>query len=488
MKLLLINSPIDILDTLGKFSSIYDSLKQVPSGLALLAAFVREHGVEVKILDQYSENLPMDAVLQRIRAFDPQLIGVNATTPNYAAAIAFVRRVKAAFPETPLVMGGYHPSILPDETLSEASVDFVVRDEGEEILLNLCRHLESSLPPLSTILGLSYKETDGTRRHNPGAPKVELDSLPLPAFDLLPMHLYSSAAYMLFDHPVFQVHASRGCIYKCTFCINADLKVSALYRPRHVSRVVDEIQLLVETYHARQIQFWDPLFPLGRKHALAFCEELTRRGLHRRIVWSCTTRAEVMCEEAILAMRQAGCVSINFGIESGVPELLDAVKKRTNLDKVRQIVRFCRQQGLVVSAGFIFGFPGESRAMSQQTLDFAKSLDLHFAQFSIMVPYPGTPMYTQLIASGELQPVQDKDYRAYNQNIGNTGHDPAYIPKGRTAEELKEFQRHAYRAFYLRPAMVWRHLPHLRWRTLKVMTMGFLAVVRSALTQRPPPS
>lgn len=478
MKILLVNTPINRQDTLGRFSSIYDDMKMVPTGIAGLAAFVRDQGHEVRILDQYAECLDMPAVFTLIEGFRPDLIGFSATTPNYYAAIDFVRHVRARFPEIPTVMGGYHPSICPDETLGNASVDFVIRDEGEATLAHLCAALTARTKDLSGVAGLSYKTPEGGVRHNPRAAIVDVNALPMPAYDLLPMHRYSSPSYTKFATPVYQMIASRGCPFHCTYCINAGMNVSAHYRKRDVRLVVDEMELLADRYGARQVQFWDPIFPLGEKHAFEFCEEVLRRNLHKRLVWNSTTRAELVTDPMLRIMAKAGCRGIGFGLESGVPGLLRSVQKKFDLEKARQACTLGRKNGLVVLASFILGFPGETPEMTQQTIDYAKSLDIHYAQFSIMVPYPGTPLYAQLMAQGLIAKDRSSDYASFNQSVGLTDIEPVFVPQGRSAQELKAAQRRAYVEFYFRPVMVWRHLPHLRPATLAGMCKSFWAVLK----------
>ncbi len=133
---------------------------------------------------------------------------------------------------------------------------------------------------------------------------------------------------------------------------------------------------------------------------------------------------------------------------------------------------------MVVSAGFILGFPGETKEMTQQTIDFAKSLDIHFAQFSIMVPYPGTPLYKALKEQGEILPVHENDFMRYNQSVGLTDLEPAYIPKGRDAFELKKMQRHAYKQFYLRPRMLLLYLPHIKLFKIISMIKSLMVVLK----------
>jgi len=136
---------------------------------------------------------------------------------------------------------------------------------------------------------------------------------------------------------------------------------------------------------------------------------------------------------------------------------------------------------LVVASGFILGFPGETREMTMHTIDFAKSLDIHYAQFSIMVPYPGTPLFDQLKARGEIPDVRENDFSCYNQNIGNTDLEPVFVPKGRTADELKKLQKKAYAEFYLRPKMVWMHLRHINASRLLGILRSFFAVLKLAI-------
>jgi radical SAM superfamily enzyme YgiQ (UPF0313 family) len=477
MRLLLINTPIQLANILGQFSTIYDDLKMVPIGMAYLASFVRKAGIEVKIIDQYAECLPLDDIYQRIESFRPDLIGYSATTPNYQAAIELARQVRNHFGHIKTVMGGPHPSVFPEETLNCGIIDFVVRGEGEYSLLSLCESIENTSGDFRDIPGLSYKK-EGGFVHNPKRPVGDLDVLPLPAYDLLPMHLYSSPIYTKFASPVYQMIASRSCPFSCSYCINASKDMSGKFRKRNLSSVVDEIELLADRYKARQIQFWDPIFPFGKKQALEFCDIVLKRGLQNKIVWNCTTRAEFLDEGVIYAMKKAGCKGIGFGIESGVPELLRSVNKKADLEKIRDICRIAYKAGIVLMAGFILGFPDETKEMTQKTIDFAKSLDLHYAQFSLMTPYPGTPLYKELKAKGEIRDLKQKDYSSLNQSIGLTKEEPVWIPKGREPDELKTMQKKAYIQFYLRPKMISMQIRHLNIHKIKGVIRSLMVILR----------
>jgi len=476
MRLMLVNTPIDQGSILGKFGRVYNTMKMVPTGLAYLASSSRKHGIDVHILDQYAECLSIQEIENRIRHFSPDLIGYGATTPNYFVAMTMLKSLHSKFPHIPVVMGGNHATIFPDEVLASKEVDFVLRGEAEASLPELCMALERG-NRLDEILGLSYRDKNGCIRHNPDAAPVNLDSLPWPAYDLLPMSLYDSPIYSKFAHPVYQMIASRGCPYRCSYCINAiEPKIGGLYRRRPIVDVVNEMEMLVEKYQARQIQFWDPFFPLGKKQALEFCEKVRERRLHEKIVWCSTTYADLLDEEMINAMVKAGCRGLGFGIESGVPELLRSINRRSDLEKVRNACKIARRYGIVIGGAFILGLPNETKEMTRRTIDYAKSLDLHYAQFSMFVPYPGTPLYQQLKNNGELRSIADGDLHRINQNVGLTDNDLIYVPKGRNSGELKMWQRRAYREFYLRPKIVWLHLPHLNLSKILQMLNSSLVI------------
>lgn len=475
MKLLLVNTPISIPDILGEFTSLYDDLKMVPTGISYLASYARNAGIEVKVLDQYAECLSIDKIFKLIENFKPDLIGYGATTPNYCSAIHLVRQIRKRFPNILTVMGGQHPSIFPEETLKNDAVDFIIRDEGEESLVSLC-HIIEEKGDFKSIRGLSYK-LFSEQIHNEKSNYVNVDALPFPAYDLLPMHCYSSPSYTKFASPCYQMIASRGCPFHCSYCINAELNISARYRKRNVDSVIKEMELLVDKYGAKQIQFWDPIFPLGHKHAIEFCEKVIEQGLHKKIVWNSTTRAETLTEETIKMMAKSGCKGIGFGIESGNQELLESVKKKVDFDKVRDVCKIARKNGIVVTGSFILGFPGETSEMAQRTIDFAKSLDIHYAQFSIMVPYPGTPLYRELVKKEEVKKVEsEKDFLRFNQSIGLTELEPIFVPEGWTIEELKTIQKRAYTEFFLRPKMIWMHLPHINIYKLFGMIRSFMTI------------
>jgi len=177
-------------------------------------------------------------------------------------------------------------------------------------------------------------------------------------------------------------------------------------------------------------------------------------------------------------MAKAGCKGLGFGIESGVQELLLSVGKKQQLEDIRRSCKLARKYGIVVGGGFILGFPDETKEMTQMTIDYAKSLDIHYAQFSIMVPYPGTPLYKQLKDNGELLSEDEQDFARYNQNVGLTELEPIFVPKGRTSDEIKKVQKSAYVQFYFRPRQAWMILQTLSINQILERIPSLLAIIK----------
>lgn len=454
----LINSPIKSDKVLGRFQALRDTLNMVPSGIAFLAAVLEKNGIAVSICDAYALNLSKEEILARIEKENYDLVGIGATTTNINTVLEIVEFIKGKRSVQKIVLGGIHPSAMSNETLKHPGVNFIIREEGEYALLNLCRALESG-GDLSEVAGLSYKENGKIIHNEIDLPIQNLDKLPFPSYHLLPMEKYSAPAYMFLRKPVYQIVASRGCPYGCTFCINANKYRAKKYRSRSIDNVIDEILLLKNKYGAREIMFWDPHFPLSKKQALEFAEKMAESGLSKHIVWTSTTRVEIMDKEIAEKLYESGCRVLGFGIESGSEKLLKNVNKVINLEEARKAVRETSKAGIITVGSFMLGLPNETAEDSRRTIEFAKELDLDFAQFSIFIPYPGTPLYESLNKEGK---IKNGDWDLFNQSVGLSDKEPPYVPDGYSSKELSLMQRKAYREFYFRGKMFFRHLKNMK--------------------------
>ena len=415
-----------------------------PLGLAWLAAVLEQAGHEVRILDAYAERVGIDRLPQVLRAMDqPQLVGISATTPQFYPALAAAKVAKDVFKEARVVLGGVHPTVLPEEALACPEVDWVVRGEGERTILDLAAELAPE-----TIDGLSHRQ-DGRIVHNPDRELIaDLDSLPTPAYHLLPMERYYPAAGAYKRLPAISVLATRGCPGKCTFCYRM---TGARVRTRSGRRVAEEIKFLQERYGIREICFYDDTFTAIKKEVWAFLEAID--DLKMDLAWSCFSRVDAVEEDLLRAMVRRGCHQIMFGVESASPVILANVRKRTSLDRVEAAVSMAKRAGLDVRAAFMLGNPGETEQTMQETLDFAIKLNPDIVVFNITTPFPGSEMFTWADQEGYLT---TKDWSKYD-----LAHSVMRLPTV-TPEQIQAFYRKAYRRFYLRPSYLGMRLAKLR--------------------------
>ncbi len=409
---------------------------QSPIGLAYIAAFARSKGHRVVMVDVRMYGNRWETVLREtIRRERPDFAGLYCLTPFFSTCSMISRIVKEEAPDTKMVWGGPHPSVLPKETLAECEhVDLCVCGEGE-IPFGLL--LDGQHP--GSIPGVAYRE-NGTIYPNKGkSPSVrDLDAIPWPAYDLLPYKRYS----FVMGGTTLTMITGRGCPYTCTFCACDAVHVTG-YRVRTVKDTVDEMEYYVRQMGVRQFIFEDDTYTVNVKRAAAVSEEILRRKLP--VSWFCNSRVTGISLDLLKLMRRSGCKLIFFGIESGNQEILDAIEKRVQIQDVEQTLVNCRIAGIKSYGLFIIGHPYESRESATQTIEFAKKLPLDYAQFSVLTPVPGAEVYEQAKRGDGLKSYAKHwdDYVFHGMPIIET---PSL-----KREEIDELRRKAYREFFLRP-------------------------------------
>ncbi|MBN2821603.1 MAG: B12-binding domain-containing radical SAM protein [Coriobacteriia bacterium] len=375
MRILLINSPVSRLSPHARVAP--------PLGIAYLAAHVRAHGHEVDILDFNISGYNPRRLALALKRFEPAIVGISAFTETYPNAAAIARQVKEYDPQITVVMGGPHPSILPDDVVVESGVDYVVVGEGEATLLELI-DVSAGLKLPSDVAGLVWQR-DGEVVHNPRRQLLDPDSLDLPARDLLSLEFYAD--------PFNVLTARGGCPYRCPFC-SASYIWSGKHRPRSPKAVVDELETLVRGYGASYLFFVDDIFTLRRDWVVELMGEMERLG--GAITWGCGTRVDRVDEELIALMASHGCVGIQYGVESGSQTVLDSVKgidKDAALDAVRMSVA----AGIRTTASFMVPFPEDTEDTLRETFAFMSVLKDEGAEIlmSYTTPYPGTAFFEQ---------------------------------------------------------------------------------------------
>jgi radical SAM superfamily enzyme YgiQ (UPF0313 family) len=463
MRILLVNPAMNM-KALGKFQGLLEPMPVI--GLAYIAGVLQQDGHEVKAIDQFTYGMGIETVVDQIREFRPDMLGLSMLTPSTPVALAVANQAKAACPDMKIVAGNIHADIFYREVLTTSAVDFVVHGEGEYTISELCFALERGDDDLSGILGISYLEGD-TVKKTAARPVIEdLDALPYPAWNLFPYTRYGLLPFADVAHPVLSMTGSRGCPYRCEFC--SLLYTGSNYRKRDPIQIVDEYEYLHERYGVKQIGFVDPIFPLNKAVLFKFCEELMRRGLHKKLCWLSETRVDRIDRESLRIMRASGCRRVLLGIESGVDLLLENVNKTFTTETTRRSVRMLREEKIDAVGLFMIGLPGETPEMTRQTIDFAKSLDLDFAKFAITVPFPGSQMFEDLRREGRLNRDDWENWTTFQP-------DPAkmvFVPREVSPEYLIKMQKQGLREFYLRPEMIYRHLVEIRTINAKQLWHG----------------
>jgi anaerobic magnesium-protoporphyrin IX monomethyl ester cyclase len=458
-----------------------DTRTSPPLGLAYLAAVAEQRGHTVCAHDGDVEDQPLEAA---IRDFAPDVVGITANTTQIMAAWRDAELVKT-LSNAAVVLGGPHPTTLPEESAAKPFIDVVVRSEGDATWLELLSFWESMVESRTSpspaanipysIAGITYRNQDGdivSTPERPPIPEAELNELPLPAWHLFKLDRYTNLQPTVdqVDGPSLPILTSRGCPYRCSYCSQIGPR---RWRARSVESVVAEWRWLVSEQGAAEIGVLDDSFNINRQRVLDICRRLVDEGLNH-VPWIMINgiRANLADEEVLGAMVQAGCIRAAFGVESGNQAILDTVvDKHLTLDQVRSAFRAARAVGLETIGFFIIGMPGETEATMDDTIRFACELDPVVANFSIATPFPGTQMYETVKARGRILAETWDDFVFFEGKA-------RFEMPGLPAELVERKWKEAYRRFYLRPRRIaqtlarketWLRLPRtarMAWRTV----------------------
>ena len=382
-----------------------------PYGLASLAACLEKENHKLKIIDAFSSNYTIKKVIQETKDFDPDIIGISVPTECVYNAYNIAEGIKKINPNCLTVVGGPHPSVLPEEVLKECPfIDVVVRGEGEVTFSELVDKFEKN-QGFEDVLGISFRKDDRIIS-NSNRPLIEdLDSLPLPAYHLLPMKQYKHYKKI----PKFNIKGNfgaittcRGCPYNCNFCASRALW-GKKWRSNSPKKIVEELKILKDKYKIKIVEFADDTFTVDKKNVEKICKEIKKEDLD--IYWSCSSRVGLVDKELIHDLKSANCYLIGLGIESGVQKTLDFLCKGFKIEDAVNTVNLINKEGLLAESNFIIGVPCETIEMINQTIDFANRLELNWAGFSLLTPFPGTQIYDYAVKNDLLL---TKDWSKYN--------------------------------------------------------------------------
>lgn len=409
----------------------------MPSGLLALAAAVRASGYSVTILDVLAEGyerlewtvraghrvcrvgLSDQVIMGRLRASGARVVGIgNMFTGIFRGTQECAELIRQALPNAKIVLGGVHPSCAPEESIAIPAVDYVVCGEGENSFTALLSHLMAGASAIPS--GLYWKENGAVRTSGLSTMILDIDQLPMPAYDLLDLKLYRQMAEMAVIQRGKKVEltipiiTSRGCPYNCIFCAAHRLN-GRRWRGRSPSRVVDEIEFLYRQHGIRSFSIEDSNFSYDEQRALDICEEILRRGLEIRWNTPNGLRADRITPRLINAMKRAGCYEITLAAEHGDQEFLTKViRKGLDLESIFRAGAIIRKDGLPVTCFLIMGFPGETERELKRTLTFGRRLARAgiFPLCFICSPYPGTDLYPAYLEQENRRrmPPEYEDY------------------------------------------------------------------------------
>jgi anaerobic magnesium-protoporphyrin IX monomethyl ester cyclase len=355
----------------------YHGRKFPPLGLMYVAGALEKAGFQVQMLDNYLQNKPTSEVQQLIKQLNPKIVGMTCGSATYRVCIENAQAIKAVAPSCKIVVGGWHASYMPDSLLEHPEIDYVVMGEGERAMVQLATYLiesEKNIVP-AAIAGLGYKLGKNILK-NPPKFIENIDEIPFPARHLLPIEQYDRGMEFLGVYPVDIMSIARGCPFSCAFCETRKMwgPTCRFFSP---NRILAEVKYMVNQYGSKGLYFINDNFTIRKKETLETCELLKKEKLD--LQWICDTRADMVNRELLVKMREAGCKTIWFGVESGVPRILEKINKRVTTEQVEKAVKLCHEEGIKVAASFMLGIPGETLADMEATFKFARKLNPDYA-------------------------------------------------------------------------------------------------------------
>ncbi len=437
-----------------------------PTGLMYVASVLQKAGHEVFIED--GAFWTQEELIKRILDHNPDIIGAFSIAMFWERLAKLFKLLKTRKPELKIIAGGHGPSAFGEQCLIDSpELDVAVRGEAEYTVLELVEAWSSGAD-ITEIEGCTLRDSSGTVVKNPSRKLIEnLDELPFPSVDLIDLELYQPSAGQVLRLPVMQVISSRGCTHMCLYCYR--LMGDRCLRMRSPENVVDEIELYVKQYGAKEIKFWDELFTHDKVRIIEICRLIVERKLD--ITWWCSARGDTVDEEILLAMKAAGCWCINFGVESAVQKNLNTLRKGIKVQTTIDAIKLTHKVGIRTFGTYIFGIPGETYEEGLQTIKLAKEMKSFYTEFFPITPFPGAELYDNSQKYGKvLRPLSD---------TGMLKEEIPFEPYTMDAEQIAKLRKLAYKAVYINPGFILMRVFAIRnWFDVKTLFGGAISLVK----------
>lgn len=464
MKIVFVNPPFKA--EFGKFSRESRSPAITKSGalyyplwLIYAAAYSEKAGHNIQFIDAPAKPLNEEQTIALIKKEDNSqaLFVLDTSTPSIKSDVAFTERIKSEYPESFILLVGTHPTICAEETLGySTAVDAIAIGEFDLIVKELADALESR-HGVEQVRGLCYRRGDEFVRTAPMPPLKKLDEIPFAAQFIKENlderdYFFAAATY-----PSIQIFTTRGCPFRCNFCVYPQTMHGHAFRARSAQSVVDEFEYIAANFpNVHEVVIEDDTFTANKKRVIEICRLLVEKKMHKRLKWLCNARVDLDLE-TMKAMKEAGCRLIIPGIESGNQQILDNIKKGTKVEQFYDYVANAKKAGLLIHACYMVGNRGETRETMEETLKLALRLNTDTAQFFPLIPYPGTEVYDWARANNYIE----TDYEKYCLPDGT--HNTVLSTPELSSEEMVAFCNRARKQYYLRT----KYILHRIWTGIK---------------------
>ena len=411
-----------------------------PLGLAYLASYLKKHKISVEILDANAYNLSKEEIIKKSVSSDAKIIGIGATSAIAEIAFELCEKIKEKDSSKIIVFGGIHISCLTEESLRKcAAIDYAVIGEGEKIFYNLIKAIKNR-KSVKKIKGIAFIEKNKFVKTSSEKLIKDLDELPFPEKESLPGYLYQPGSEFdigIKGEKYWEIITSRGCPNKCTYCSSSHFW--KYLRIRSVENIFQEIKQL-SGKGVKYLSFLDDTFTISEKRVVELCEKIKPLKLK----WDCYARVNNLSEKMIKSMKEAGCLGMRIGFESGSNEMLQKIKKNTTIEQARKAMKIIQKYNLKTFGFFIIGLPQDTQKTIEKTIDFAIELEPTFASFAIATPFPGTEMFQEYL---------DKKWVPENFNLHNMDLHSSELTRTDelNPEEILQYYKMANRKFYIRP-------------------------------------
>jgi len=412
-----------------------DKYLQYPIFLGYTAAQLKKSGHDVFYIDSVVQEIDQKITDERIEAIKPDVIFTETTTPSIESDYKSINHMKKKTGAI-MIAAGPHVTYFPIESLEQCpGLDIIIKNEFDTKINGVLDNLLN----LGQVKGIAYRENGKAVDTGEGEFCENLDKLPFPDRDTVPYEWYLEAWYS--KKPFINLMTSRGCPYQCTFCLWPHTMYGHKQRMRSVDNVVDELKHVISRYKVKEVNIDDDTFTTIKKRVIEFCQKLRDNNIH--LLWTCNGRVDHVDEEMLKEMKASGCKMIRYGVESGSPEVLEKIRKGITLEQVEKAIKLTKKTGIQALAGFMFGFPWDSRESIEATINLAKRISPDMVQFSIPMPYPGSRLYQEAKEQGL---IIAKEWKEWDMTYG-----PVVQTIDMTREELAPILSRVYREFYFRP-------------------------------------